>query len=282
LLHAKSVEARLVALAGVPNEALSDEMLRGLLVDRAPRVRELALIRALRRRWDVAAFYRRQLADDIAPPRVLVASLDGIAVTGDESDIQSVQALLAHPSARVRAAAVGAVEGRATSDRAVEILTHMLLDPSARVSAAASRVLVRLGASPDVAEQAWASSEPGSRRAAWRLTRATGSWNRVEADLQAATDPDQQLSALGHAGVTNWLQLGAATTWDPLAAGQRDRLAALLPQAPLSRHDARLVAFHAGIRVRSEQRDAPDTEEELASSTGEPVRRRWLRLVRRR
>jgi HEAT repeat protein len=104
LLDAKSVEARLVALTRVPDGALSDDTLGALLTDRAQRVREQARWRAHQRGFDVAGFYRRELADAGAP-RVLAACLDGLVVVGNETDLPTCLEYLDHMSVRVRAAA---------------------------------------------------------------------------------------------------------------------------------------------------------------------------------
>jgi HEAT repeat protein len=279
LLDARSAEARLVALTRVPETSLSNDALSILLVDRAPRVREQARWRARRREWDVAGFYRRTLADENASPRVVAACLDGLASTGSEQDLEPAVSRLRHPSGRVRAAAVVAVEARATSSDAVELLTPVLVDPSARVSAAAARALSRLGVPPSVAEPAWASGQPSSRRAAWRLARAAGGWHRVEADLRAAADTDPQLSALGRTGLDNWLDVSAATTWERLPDDQRARIASWLDNAGLGRDQQRMLAFHAGIKLPRDERE-PRRDEDAPDPP--PAKRgRWLRLLRR-
>ena len=279
LLEARSVEARLVALTRVPDADLSDAALGRLLTDRAPRVREQARWRARRRGFEVVSLYRRGLADAGAAPRVRAACLDGLAVVGDESDLRTCLAHLDHASVRVRAAAVNAVLGRARPEQVVQLLTPVLLDSSARVSAAAARALARLGVPASTAAVAWASARPASRRAAWRLSHEAGGWHRVEADLRAAADPDPHLASLGRAGIRNWLEVNAATTWDRLPEGQRARLAELLPSADLDDEQQRVLAFHAGIEL-------PSSAEPPRSSDGgaEPAakRRRWLRRIRHR
>ena len=280
LLDARSVEARLVALSRAPESDLRDDSLGALLVDRAPRVREQARLRARRRGWDVAELYRRRLIEENTSPRVVVACLDGLAITGNEEDLEAATSRLRHASARVRAAAVTTVEARATRSHAVELLTPMLVDPSARVSAAAARELSRLGAPPSSAEAAWASGQPSSRRAAWRLSRAAGGWRRVEADLRAADDPDAALSALGRTGIRNWLEVSAPTTWEPLTEARRARIATLLTGAGLGREEQRVAAFHAGIKLPAKEVRTRPTD---GLSAPHPVpRRSWLRLLRRR
>lgn len=279
LLDARSVEARLVALTRVPDACLGDDVLRSLLLDRAPRVREQARWRARRRGWEVARFYRHALADEDASPRVVVACLDGLANTGDEQDLEAAMRRLQHSSGRVRGTAVAAVEARASQPDAVELLTPALVDSSARVSSAAARALRRLGVPPSAAEQAWAALLPSSRRAAWRLARTAGGWHRVEADLRAAADPDLHLAGLGRAGLRNWLDVSAATTWDQLPEDQRARLASWLDQAPLDPDQRRVLAFHAGIRLPTSERGR--RPEQDGPTPAPPKRGSWRRLLRR-
>jgi hypothetical protein len=120
------------------------------------------------------------------------------------------------------------------------------------VSATAGRVLARArsagaGAPPGWTALAWASPRPGNRRAAWRLERGAGGWDRVEADLRAAGDPDPGLAAAGQDGIRTWLVHSAATTWDVLSPARRERIRDLVEawDAPGWQRDA--VAFHAGI-----------------------------------
>lgn len=277
LLGARSVEARLIALAGISEGDLSDDALHSLLTDRAPRVRERARFRARHRGWDLAELYRRGLRENTSP-RVIAACLDGLVLTGNEEDLERAVDGLQHPSARVRASAVVAVNARAMRDDAIELLAPMLLDPSARVCSTAARELARLDAPSATAEPAWRSGQAWSRRAGWRLSRAAGGWHRVEADLRAAADPDLALSTLGHAGIRDWLEVGAARTWAPLSKTQRTRIASLLVQANLSGPAQHLVAFHAGIDLPAEE-DPPRSTEESPESSADR-RRGWLRLLR--
>lgn len=277
LLDARSVEARLVALTRVPGTSLSDDALGALLVDRARRVREQARWRARRRAWDVAGFYRRVLSADDASPRVVVAALEGLLGSGEEGDVGVATSRLGHASGRVRAAAVTAVGARVTATGAIDLLAPSLLDPVARVSAAAARALVRVGAPAALADQAWGSPVSTCRRAAWRLARGAGGWHRVEADLRAAADVDLGLAALGRTGIANWLEVSAATTWAPLPEDQRARIAQWLDRAKLDERHRRLLAFHAGLH----HVDPPPDPSSDTTETAPVLRGRLLRLVRR-
>ncbi|MCI1749369.1 MAG: hypothetical protein LKI24_15710 [Acidipropionibacterium sp.] len=247
LLKANSVEGRIVALTRIPDDQLSDEQLRILLTDSSHRVRDHARWRANRRGFDVIGYYRSQLKASSVTPRVQTACLDGIALLGDESDLTCCIEHLGHPNARVRASAVNAVLGRTSGDTAIALLTPVLLDPSPRVSARASRALARLGVPPSVADEAWRSERAATRRAAWQLARASGGWHRVEADLRAAGDADSHLASFGRAGISNWLAVSAANTWARLPREQRNRIADLLTTTSINPEQARTVAFHARI-----------------------------------
>jgi hypothetical protein len=185
LLNADSVEARLTALTRVPEDLLDDATLEQLLLDRAPRVREQARWRARRRAFDVADLCRQRLEDPT--PRVVAAALDGLVWTGNETDVPTVAKLLEHRSPTVRAAAVRTFAARVPGPQVTETLTPYLEDPSGRVCAAAAAVLVRAGAPPSIATQAWQSPRLTARRAAWRVARAAGGWTRVTDPLPAGT-----------------------------------------------------------------------------------------------
>jgi hypothetical protein len=96
--------------------------------------------------------------------------------------------------------------------------------------------------------------------------RGSGRWNRVEADLLAATDADPRMAGLGRSGVLNWLQSQAATTWDVLPGAQRDRIGDLLDRSGLSDGDRHRIAFHVGLA-------GPDAAAQRPAG--------WRRLLRR-
>lgn len=244
LLDATSVEARIVGLTRVHDDDLDTHALGRLLLDRAPRVRE----QARRRGLDLPAFYREHLTPD-APPRVVAACLDGLGQVGDAGDMDAFVYGLGHESTRVRATAVAVLATRAEPEAAVELLAPRLLDPAARVATAAARALATLRAPAQLADEAWTAEDPANRRAAWRLTRSAGGWERVRADLRAAADPDSRLSGLGRAGISNWLAVHAATAWNAPTSSQDRDIETLLDAAGLDDHQRRFVAFSAGIKT---------------------------------
>jgi hypothetical protein len=99
-----------------------------------------------------------------------------------------------------------------------------------------------------MAANAWSSELRSNRRAAWLLARSSGGWDQVEADLRLAGDQDAELAGLGRAQVSNWLEVRAATTWQPMSAEQRARIAALLETWDGQSGARRAISFHAGIK----------------------------------
>jgi hypothetical protein len=276
LLTSSSVEARLTALTRAADDELTDAALERLVLDRAPRVREQARWRARRRGLDLLGLYRARLAASDTPPGLAAASLDGLARLGDGSDLPAAKGRLRDASPRVRAQAVTTVAALAGRDEAVEALAPLLLDPAARASAAAARALAPLDAPSEVVELAWTSDRATSRRAAWRLARAAGDWERVVADLRAAADPEPSLAGLGLSGVRNWVAAGAATTYAEPTPAQRDDLEALLDRVGLRDTERRFLAFCA--RIRLSPLGPPRSDEPPAPRS----RRTWLDRVLRR
>lgn len=220
---------------------------------------------------DVATWYRGELRSEM-PANRTVAVLDGLLVTGDATDLPAFQAALADARPRIRAVALRGVAAWTSSAETIAQVAPRLIDESSRVSASAARVLARAGAPTAVAAEAWASSLPGSRRAAWYLTRSTGGWNAVESDLRLATDTDAELAGLGRTQVNNWLTTRAATTWQPLPESQRSRIAALLEEWHASKDLKRTLAFHAGIRPLPVE----EVHRELPAEVV-PIKRKWWR-----
>lgn len=271
LLEARSAFVRQVAVLRVDDSSLSDAGLLRLAADRAPRVREAARFRARKRGLDVAAWYRGQLDPEESATR-MAAILDGLLDVGDASDLPAFRAAMSDARPRIRAVALRGVATWSTREEAIELVAPMLLDPSTRVSAAASRVLARAGGPSSIADEAWESGQPGSRRAAWFLTRSRGGWDAVESDLRLANDADPELAGLGRTQLSNWLATRAATTWQPLPDSQRARIGELLDAWDGSVDLKRTVAFHAGIRPLPGETRQPAPEAPIVR-----LKRKWWR-----
>ena len=275
LLDSRFVDGRLLALTKVDDANLSADQIRALLEDPSARVRESAQWRARRRGFDVPAIYRTWLSSGERTGARLAVTLDALAGLGTAADADLVASHLQSGNVRVRASAAAAVAALADAASARRLLRPVLLDDSPRVATAAARGLIRAGATGADAETAWADIErPWTRRAAWRLSRGGGSWDRVVADLRAASDADAALRGLGRAGLRNWLDTAAATTWGHPSAAHGTQIEQLLPRVGLSLRECRTLAFHAGIKLE------PETL--FPTTTGAaPTRRGLLRLLRR-
>ena len=276
LLTVRFVEARLAALQQLPDHDLAEDALRAALLDRSPRVRALAQWRSRRRGIDAAEIYRARLLN--RQPREVAAALAGLASVGTAQDAPRIASLLHGDRPVVRASAVSALAALASPEDVIPLLAPLLMDPSPRVTAAAARALVRVGAGADVTAVARASDQVASRKAAWRVHRAAGGWDRVEADLRAAGDRDLALAENGRAGVKNWLQVSAATTWRQPTPAQHATMTRLLTQCGASEEVGRHVAFHAGLPWSAPTPPAPPTDE----LDPPPPARWWQRLARRR
>ena len=278
LLTGRYADGRVTALAALPDVELTEPDLWAALQDRSRRVQDTARWRARRRGLDVAGFYRQVLSDDDASPTLAVAALLGLLWVGSRDDLPAITERLTDPHPRVRVAAVRALIARTEPGEAASRVAGLLLDVSPPVAVVAARALAAAGpATTQKAEDAaWASEQPWSRRAAWHVGRARGGWDRVEADLRGAADPDPEVAALGRTSLVNWLRTAAAITWQQLRDPQADRLGLLLPAARLDHDVHRLVAFHAGIP------GPPEPSAALPSAEPNAVNRRMLGWCGRR
>lgn len=274
LLSAKFADGRMVAVQHLDDDLLDEQALESLLLDPSGRVRELARWRARRRGVDLTSFYVGRLQRDHLLHRQTVACLEGVAEHGARADLEPVRALAESASPSVRATVLSVLAKLDDRERAVPLLSRSLHDPSPRVAAAAARGLMTLGGGIAEAAEAWDSDQPWTRRAAWRLHRSAGTWERVEADARAGADEDPHLSGLGLDGLRNWLDASAATAWGKPTPAMQERLARDLERCPLSVAERRKLAFHAGLPF----------EEPVIVRTGSavPEGRRLLRLLRRK
>ncbi|KAB8182515.1 hypothetical protein [Microbispora catharanthi] len=245
------------------------DLLRGLLANRAARVRATAMTALVRlgtpehgermlgdgspvvrltAQWavrraggDPAEFYRRLL--DERPGHGLRHLVAGLGECGTPADASIVLPHLADESPRVRAEAVRAVSRLgARAD-----LAAMLVDPAPVV---VRHVAEALRDAPPPEDRLWplldGGRPPHVRRAARRLLAGTDRWNRLKADLILLSGPDESLRERARAGVDDWLARQAATAYagppEPLCR----ELAALVKQTydALGERTARVLTWH--------------------------------------
>ena len=114
-----------------------------------------------------------------------------------------------------------------------------------------------------------AGDNPGGRRLALSVRQNSGGWERVTADLEAATGDDSLLASSARADLSSWLSNGAASTRGVPTADQAIAMARALPISGLDVDQQRLISFHAGIHVE-------DPVPSLVQAV--PPRRPWWRV----
>jgi hypothetical protein len=251
LLSCARAGVRAVALECVPEEQLSRERLRGLLLDGSGAVRAVARWKWKRRGDDPAPVYREALQHDLMP-RQVTAALDGLAEDHDSSLPEVAGLFLTHRSPRVQCAAARAYAPHAAIDDVITHLTPLLFADSAKVAATALTYLAGPGLPASTLEALDAAGTPRSRRIALAIRQRQGTWHRVHADLVAINGPDPSLASHARDDLLNWLGNGAARAYGRPVHQQAAEIAALLATASgLTDAHRREVAFVAGIRSAS-------------------------------
>jgi len=155
---------------------------------------------------------------------------------------------VAHPSPRVRYAAVHAVGRHSPPGDLPARLSPALRDESGKVAGAALRYLRGYRLAPAVLEELDAAGTRRSRLTALAIRQRLSPWDRVGADLAAIGDPDPELARTGRADLLSWLRRDAATAYGRPSAEQAALIAARLAASPLTSEQRREVAFVTGIR----------------------------------
>lgn len=195
LLASRHALARAAAISSLPDSALDDRVIVSALFDRAATVRAAARHRALGRGIAAGPMYRRAWHER-RDPRALV----GAALCGEQFDLVDVRAYLNDPDPRVRSAAVELL-AEPLADEDAERMFVLLEDPHPGPAGRAVRALAGSDWSWSYQRAAalWDAADPRGRARVWRLLSGRGGWDRVRADLLAASDAEPGVSGLGRA-----------------------------------------------------------------------------------
>ncbi|WP_217237136.1 hypothetical protein [Streptomyces sp. AC555_RSS877] len=220
------------ALAAVPEDGLSDDVLEPLLTARGPRVRS-AGVTALRRAGrpdraeafladrsglvracaryvvrqagrDPLVWYRRRCAD-AGDPALPPGAVAGLAECGERADAESLWPLLGHLAPGVRARAVAGLRALDVTD--VRRLRALLDDPEPGVVREATLALLPSARSLDdgwLTERLTAGRPRHVRVAAFRLLDACGGLVRLRAAVAVLDDPDARLRRWAGQSVQSW------------------------------------------------------------------------------
>jgi HEAT repeat protein len=154
---------------------------------------------------DFASVYRRALADAVGGE--LYSAVSGIGETGAASDDRMVLPYVAHPSTKLRRAAVKAL-ARLNGDGHLSVFLTALLDETPAVSREARKALagrVAAGGGERLWEIFNTSSPPHVRRNALFLLSRLGKWDAIRYLIRAAGDRDAKIAEASRLGVLRWL-----------------------------------------------------------------------------
>ncbi|TDD62305.1 hypothetical protein E1263_03865 [Kribbella antibiotica] len=241
LLGSRYVEGRLMVLYDGSDELFERDELEERMLDRSSRVRAAACWRYRRAGHEPAPYYRAAWEEDGA-----AEALAGLHETGQRFGAAEAQEALASSDSRLRLAALQMWPPERPSK---QLLLTLLADPSGAVVRYAARLLATTpGIRYDDVSAAAASEHANQRRAAWRLRRELGGWNRVRADLEVRQDADEELMNAGRQDLHSWLMHHAATTYQPLGTADREAIRAHLDRADLPRDVEDRLRFLTGTR----------------------------------
>lgn len=194
-------EGMRTALAEFPDQA--HEALEASLLDRSPSLREEArYYRAKRSAFDAASFYREALAQG----GHRYAALCGLAETGGETDLATLERTLDDPAPKFRAAALRGVAR--LSPAPVDRLLAGLEDPSPKVVRLAAHLLASHDSILD-GDLLWNAWERGTYRHTRRhvlwLFQEMPKWDGGPLILRATLTDHEEARAMAREATLHWL-----------------------------------------------------------------------------
>ncbi|MGC3955745.1 MAG: hypothetical protein QM804_16090 [Propionicimonas sp.] len=245
LLQSRQVRARAVAIAVLPDSELPDAAIETALLDRAATVRSAARHRALARGLAAGQLYRR-VWEEHHDPRALI----GAAECGEAFGLDELWAHVGDIDPRVRAVALRLMPPEQLERSQLELVFDLLDDPQPAVATAAMRLLIAQEAQWTYreAEAFWPTAKPAKRHRLWRMLSGRGGWDRVRADLLAASDQDSEVSGQGRADLRAWRESASARMWRLPSEEQLADVRSLLPTAGLDPGLREAIEFRATLR----------------------------------
>lgn len=253
LLDSRPAAARALAIGSLPDAQLSEASIEAGLFDRSAKVRAAARYRASTRGVPAETLYLRAWRE-----RRDVRALIGAAECGVRFELADLREYLVDAEPRVRSVGAQLLAGQALTDEDVGLLFTLLDDPFPRPAKRATQTLAKADQlwSYEQAAALWEAADPVKRCRLWRLLSGRGGWDRVRADLLAASDADVSVQSLGRSDLDAWLQSAAMRMWRPPSATQLEDIQGALPVAKIERATREAIEFRAGLPVTP--RSAPD------------------------
>ncbi|GGO85703.1 hypothetical protein [Wenjunlia tyrosinilytica] len=256
LMWARSAAVRELAVAALPDDVPAAR-LTAPLADRSRMVRAQARWKLYKRGEPPVDVYRKQLrrCGGATAPNLVAGLAAGLGECGDATDVPLLARLAAvepHPwesgesgpawPSAVRRAAVRALGKVAPQEQLPQLLVPLLGDVTPSVAREVLDALVPVASAVpvDVAREALARPEVPVHRAALRLLRASGPWQRVEVDLELAADPRPHVAAEARSDLRAWLRRQIYSRPDP---EHLDRINGLIGAAGLPEPVRRHLAF---------------------------------------
>lgn len=246
LLDSRHAAARALVIGSLPDAQLGEASIEAGLFDRSAKVRAAARYRASTRGVPAETLYLRAWRE-----RRDVRALIGAAECGVRFELADLREYLVDAEPRVRSVAAQSLAGQVLTGDDVRLLFALLDDPFPRPAKRATQTLAKAGHlwPYEQAAALWEAADPVKRGRLWRLLSGRGGWDRVRADLLAASDPDVHVQSLGRSDLDAWLQSAAMRMWRSPSSTQIEDIQRALPIAKIERATREAIEFRADLPV---------------------------------